>query len=257
MPKSCDSHIHTTFSPDGHQTMEEACARAAALGLNAVCFTEHQDFDEAYRDFYKPEAYFAELARLRERYEGRLRILAGLEFEECHKHPAELEQAQKRPYDFILGSVHCWIGDLFASQVKGLGLPLERVYELYWAEVLKMVRHGGFDSVAHLDFPKRYLDDALWYDPAALDEIFSEMRKRGLALEINTSSLRKGCAEAMPGEALLRRYRANGGQYVTLGSDAHYAADIYADVPQARDMAEGLGLKAVWFAARGMINAEC
>ena len=255
MIRTFDCHIHTRFSQDARQTMEEACERAVSLGLDAVCFTEHQDFDETYRDFYDPEAYFAELERMRERYDGRLRILAGLEFEELTQHLPELEQAQKRSYDFILGSVHCWIGDLFASQIAELGLPLERVYELYWEEILKMVRCGGFDAVAHLDFPKRYMGDALWYDPAVLDEIFGEMRKRGLVLEINTSSLRKGCREAMPGEALLRRYKANGGEYVTLGSDAHYAEDIYADVPQASETAQAAGLRPVCFVGRKIVKA--
>jgi histidinol-phosphatase (PHP family) len=54
----------------------------------------------------------------------------------------------------------------------------------------------------------------------------------------------------MPGEALLRQYMAQGGQYVTLGSDAHAAEDLYAGVHEARGLAEGLGLRPVVFRGR-------
>jgi len=244
-----DLHVHTVFSPDSRQPMEGQCRRALELGLDSLCFTEHLDFDALSLGYYNPDAYFAELARLREVYAGKLELLAGLEISEPHDHPRELEQAQRRPYDFLLGSVHYWLGGLFPSQMRDRKMDVRHCYEAYWAEMLKMARCGGFDCVAHLDFPKRYFL-RLEYDPAVLDEIFDAMRQTGLVLEINTSSLRKGCDELMPGEALLRQYMARGGQYVTLGSDAHVAEDLYAGVDEARGLAEGLELRPVRFVKR-------
>ncbi len=251
-PTKCDCHVHTLFSPDGHQSMQDACQRAAALGLDAVCFTEHLDFGPGEQEYYNPEAYFAELERMRERYAEQMQILAGLEISEPHRHLHELEEAQKRPYDFILGSVHAWIGDLFASEIARLDMPAEQIYDAYWAEVLQMVQCGGFDAVAHLDFPKRYMKDVSLFEPARLSAIFAEMHKRGLLLEINTSSLRKGCLETMPGAALLRQYKAAGGAYVTLGSDAHRTQDLYAALPETKRKAEALGLRPVYFVQRKM-----
>jgi histidinol-phosphatase (PHP family) len=76
---TCDLHVHTVFSPDSREPMERQCARAADLGLDAVCFTEHLDFDDMSLGYYDPQAYFDELGRLREVYVGRLRVFAGLE----------------------------------------------------------------------------------------------------------------------------------------------------------------------------------
>lgn len=244
-----DCHVHTDFSIDSSEPMERHCERAVALGLTGLCFTEHVDFDAPSRDYYKPEAYFEALYRLREKFAGRLEILAGLEFPEPHQHQKELEQAQKRPYDFILGSVHYWLGELFPSQMLELNMDISLCFARYWEHMLLMARCGGFDSVAHFDFPKRYFK-TLQYEPGQVDEIFRAMLKNNLALEINTSSLRKGLEDTLPGEDLLLRYVACGGHYVTLGSDAHQADELYADVEGARIKAETLGLEAVRFVKR-------
>jgi histidinol-phosphatase (PHP family) len=229
--------------------MADQCARAAALGLDAVCFTEHLDFSEQSRGYYCPQAYFSELQRLREAYDGQLKLLAGLELSEPHQHQKELEWAQTQPYDFILGSVHYWIHGLFPSQMQELHMDVADCFARYWDEVLQMARCGGFDTVAHLDFPKRYFR-VLKYDPAQIDEIFQAMIKNNLTLELNTSSLRRGMDETMPGDALLRQYIAQGGQYVTLGSDAHKATVLYRDVPTAQAYAQSLGLVPVWYEKR-------
>ena len=244
-----DMHVHTLFSPDSGEPMRGMCERALALGLGGLCFTEHMDFEESVRDYYNPEAFFAELGRLREFYAGRLELLAGLEFPEPHRHPRELEQACRRPYDFILGSVHDWMDGLYPSQMAEREISLSQCFARYWDEILAMVRHGGFDCVAHLDFPKRYFY-CLEYEPQQLDEIFAVMQKNGLVLEINTSSLRMGCEEPMPGAALLRQYIAHGGRQVTLGSDAHRAEDLYAGVEEAEKLARGLELEAVVYRKR-------
>jgi len=252
MSHKWDMHVHSAFSDDSREPMERQCGRALELGLGAMCFTEHLDFDALSLGYCAEEAYFDELHRLREVYAGRLELLAGLEISEPHEHQRELEQARRRPYDFILGSVHYWLGGLFPSQMRDRKMDLRRCYEAYWAEMLKMARCGGFDCVAHLDFPKRFFL-RLEYDPAVLDEIFGAMLENGLVLEINTSSLRRGCGEPMPGGALLRQYMARGGKHVTLGSDAHVAQELYEGVEGARALAKGLGLRVVGFKRREMI----
>jgi len=248
-----DTHVHSVFSPDSRETMARHCERAVALGLDGLCFTEHQDFDALSLDYYKPEAYFEEINRLREVYAGRLEILAGLELSEPHQHRKELEQAQNRPYDFILGSVHYWLGGLFPSQMRDRGMDVSACYKRYWEHMLLMARCGGFDCVAHFDFPKRYFK-CLEYEPDMIDGIMRAMLENGLILEINTSSLRKGLEEPLPCEALLRRYAAHGGRYVTLASDAHKAEELYEGVPEAQALAERLGLEAVRYVGRKMVK---
>ena len=71
-----------------------------------------------------------------------------------------------------------------------------------------------------------------------------------MVIEINTSSLRKGLKETMPGLELLEIYKDCGGQYVTIGSDAHYVSDIGADNEIAQKLIRDFGLQEVVYEQR-------
>ena len=157
-----DLHVHTRFSSDSQTPMEAHVLRAIALGLETVCFTDHVDFnpvDFGYL-FYQPDAFFAELRALRERYGDRVELLAGMEFGETHLYRTELAGLLKRPYDFVIGSVH-WVGDLFPADAVKKGVPMREYAGGYWGVMLEMARLGGFDAMGHMDFPKRYYGDFL------------------------------------------------------------------------------------------------
>ena len=49
----------------------------------------------------------------------------------------------------------------------------------------------------------------------------------------------------MPGRELLEIYKANGGKYVTIGSDAHVVEDVGADYVMAKSLLEEVGLQEV------------
>jgi len=247
-----DYHVHTAFSDDSDEPMESMCRRAVELGLAEVCFTEHLDFDALSLGYYKPDAYFTELARLREQFDGKLVIRTGLEISEPHDHQAELEEARARPYDFILGALHYWMGGIFPSVMRDRGMNLEKCCKAYWREMKKMAAIPGYDCVAHFDFPIRFFGD-IFYEQDEIDEIFSMLVQNNTVIELNTSSLRRGVAEPMPGRALLERYAAQGGKHVTLGSDAHSAHELYEGIDVARELATSVGLSVVRFEGQKML----
>ena len=82
-----DYHLHTAFSCDSQATMAAQCEAAIALGLREICVTDHSDWEplDSCSGFYRPDAYFAELAANRERYGDRLTIRAGVEIGEIHR----------------------------------------------------------------------------------------------------------------------------------------------------------------------------
>ncbi|NYT05743.1 MAG: PHP domain-containing protein [Methanomicrobiales archaeon] len=45
--RTCDLHIHTSFSKDGESTVEEVLAQAARVGLDAVAITDHDTVEGA------------------------------------------------------------------------------------------------------------------------------------------------------------------------------------------------------------------
>ena len=244
-----DYHVHTIFSDDSREPMESMCERALALGLGEVCFTEHLDFDALSLGYYKPDAYFAELERLREKYEGKLTLRAGLEISEPHDHQKELEEAHKRPYDFILGAVHYWMGGLFPSVMRDRKMDVALCCRCYWDEMRKMAAVGGYDCAAHFDFPIRFFG-RVEYDQDIIDEIFTLLVRNNTIIEINTSSLRRGLVEPMPGRDLLARYVACGGKHVVLGSDAHSAQELYQGIDAARELAQSQDLQIARFEGR-------
>ena len=71
-----------------------------------------------------------------------------------------------------------------------------------------------------------------------------------MIIEINTSSLRKGHEQTMPGKELLEIYKNNGGRYVTIGSDAHLVEDIGADYMEAKELLKEVGLQEVIYRQR-------
>jgi len=247
-----DLHVHTRFSRDSDAKMEGYVNRAVEIGLKTVCFTDHVDYnpnDYGYR-FYQPEAFFEHFYAVRSACRENLDLYAGIEFGDPHLYADELAALSQLPYDFVIGSIH-WVGNLFPCQKVRQQYSAKEFYTMYWDEVLKTVRHGGFDTLGHIDFPKRYYQE-VYYQDAKLKEIFEYLLDRGGVLEINTSSMRKGYFEPMPGDDLLQLYKAVGGKYVTIGSDAHVPDDLGADYTAAAQMAVKLELQQVMFKERKM-----
>jgi len=63
---------------------------------------------------------------------------------------------------------------------------------------------------------------------ALIEETLRTMVDTGISLEMNTWSLRKGFAEGSPSGSILKAYADCGGEYLTMGSDAHCARDVAA-----------------------------
>ena len=81
-----------------------------------------------------------------------------------------LKQLSKNPYDYIIGSIH-WIGDMFPCQKVRSQYSAKEFYTMYWEEVLNTVKHGGFDSLGHIDFPKRYYGEIYYTEDKIKPEL--------------------------------------------------------------------------------------
>jgi len=237
-----DLHVHTEFSCDSEAKMEQYAEAALTKGIITLCFTDHVDLnpnDYGY-NYYAPDRYFENYRKVRDKYEGRVKLFSGIEFGEPHLYADRLKELSAYPYDYIIGSIH-WIGDMFPCQKVREQFSAKEFYTLYWEEVLKTVTQGGFDALGHIDFPKRYYGE-IYYEEAKLREIFKYLLDKDMVIEINTSSLRKGHSETMPGDELLALYKDCGGRYVAVGSDAHEVQDVGADGDSARELLCKYGL---------------
>jgi histidinol-phosphatase (PHP family) len=244
MKYKADLHVHSTFSVDGHHTLREMCLAGIERGLAVICFTEHFDLnplDQGY-GFFDRAGFFKAMDEVRREFEGKIEILKGIEFGEPHLYPREFEAELKEDYDFILGSAH-YVDELFVGEPElEQRYSKDQIFEKYYQEVLAAVRFGGFDSLAHFDFPKRYLREPS-LQTGIVDEIIRAMTQNRISLEINTSSLRKGLDECTPDLPVIQKYVQAGFNQITIGSDAHRVSDVATGIDRAGeliDLAQGI-----------------
>ena len=223
-----DFHIHSRVSFDGHDTGETLAKAALARGLKEICFTDHLDYDPLDQMgclAFDTAAYNAEYDNLN--VPG-LTIRRGMEFGMTAENVDQFKQdLQRRPFDFVLGSIH-FVDDLdvyFEPWWQGKTLfQAERRYLEATLECVKL--HDDFDVLAHLTYiskttfhpthqPLPYGDHR-----EIIDEILKVLASKGKGMEMNTSGVDR-CGGFLPTADFFRRFKELGGEIVTVGSDAH------------------------------------
>ena len=226
-----DMHVHSRFSIDGMSTMEEYCLVAERTDSRIICFTEHVDFNSMEKNLsvikdnrtqnFVVDDYFCEINRLRKKYSS-LTLLSGIEFSEPHLFPHEFAKYCAYPFDCITAGIHHCNNAVFPG---ARNLPVTEALDEYYNIMLKTVELGGFQVLAHLDFPRLFFDS--WeIDSGLLDKILSKVVQQNIVLEVNPSSIHNSHDEPMPSYSIIERYRQLGGKKIVLGSDAHCTKDF-------------------------------
>jgi histidinol-phosphatase (PHP family) len=162
--------------------------------------------------------------------------------------------------DFIIGSIHSCLHTQDFCYLKKDAPDAARLQARYFSELIHMATTCDFDVIGHLTYPWRYITlpgeaiDVMRHEDL-LRALFRALAERGLGIEINTSGLRKSSmsyfGRCLPELELVKLYRACGGEILTLGSDAHYAADVGSGLHQAHDIAKAAGFtRAAFFTDR-------
>lgn len=226
-----DFHMHTRFSSDSEAEPEAMVKAAIALGLETICFTDHQDQDypggenEFQIDI---EEYFEEMRRLREKYKDRLDIRIGVEMGlQPHLGQYTHEFVSRYPFDFVIGSVHTidkkdpYYGEMFKNRTD------EEAYSQTFEETLKDIQNTtDFDVLGHLDYVVRYgrhqaRDYSYVRYADRIDRILRALIENGKGLEVNTAGLKYGLGFAHPHPEVLKQYKKLGGEILTIGADGH------------------------------------
>jgi histidinol-phosphatase (PHP family) len=231
--------------------MERSCERAIEVGLPAIAFTEHADWALIHQGQHAVDiaGYLAAVERCRAKFKD-LRILTGVELGEPHWFPRETaEILAAAPLDQVHGSIHCirLNGELVdASQFRTReGIDLPGAVREYFRETLAMVESGQpFETLAHLDYPKRYWPEGA--PPYREEDYEEEIRavlnaavRTGRVLEVNTTRGVMLC----PDLTVVRWWRDLGGQAVSYGSDAHQPDKVAEGFELATQMVQAAGFK--------------
>jgi histidinol-phosphatase (PHP family) len=242
-----DYHTHTSLCKHADGSVEEYVRQAVTLGFQQIGCSDHAPmphrFDEKHRmtqDQFDQEYKPAVLA-LRDQYRGTIDIKAGIE---ADYYPGTEEWTKKflaaTDFDYVIGSVHFlgeWGFDNPVFVHKYDEQDIDVVYDQYYDHIKRSVQAGLFDILGHCDLVKKFGHRPSKNMQPVLREVFTVVKNAGMAVEINTSGLRKPVHEVYPGDAILSLVKEFGIP-ITIGSDAHTPADVGRDFDIARTLAE-------------------
>ena len=256
MSITADYHLHTSFSGDSDTPMEEMILKGIELGLETMCFTEHNDFDYPITEQcpaglfeVNPDSYLYDLVKYKEKYADKIQILFGVELGlQPHLSKRNAAFAKAHEYDFIIASSHLCNGyDPFYPDFFD-GKKLEDAYREYYVSILDNLKvFSNFDVYGHLDYIFRYgpgRNGSFSYGEYQdiIDKILDKLISDGKGIEFNTKTLAGADADS-PGIVILRRYKELGGEILTIGSDAHTPDKIAANYDIAVSFLTDCGFK--------------
>lgn len=254
---TADYHLHSSFSGDSHEPMENMVRAAIQKGLTHICFTEHMDMDYPVTEdtpegifLVNTDSYLYDLATLKNKYAKGIRILFGIELGlQPHLNKELALYARSHEFDFIIGSTHIVNkkDPYYPSFYEGRSE--EEAYREYFQGIIDNIKKfKNFDVCGHLDYVVRYgpeMDKNYSYAKYMdlFDKILELLLENEKGIELNTGNLRKGTREASPCSAILKRYREMGGEIITIGSDAHCAKDVASDFAKAAEVLTDCGFR--------------
>ncbi len=251
-----DLHTHTDNSFDGNHSTMFLCETAYMKGLRAVAFTDHLEMDAFFKGSFDKTAIhsFYEVAKARSAFEGRLLVCVGAELGQAVYNKELSEKlTSTMKYDIIIGSIHNLpdVQDFYYMDFSDESVDYYSLLDSYFEWELKLAQWNGFDTLAHLTYPLRYIVgnygkpvDMSRYSEI-IDEILLTLIKNGKSLELNTAGLRQPIGITSPDESILRRYKELGGTMLTIGSDAHYAQHLGAGIDEGYELALRCGFDSI------------
>lgn len=224
-----DLHMHTEYSVDAvfPQTVADKVRACRAAGLDIIGITDHLDF---YRtrgplENRDVEACLRDVRAAKDVSED-IEVLVGIEIGQIHADPAADAFVRGHQLDMVIGSLHAMPNDLDIYFHDYAHLDCDAFLQEYFDQVLEMEAHGGFDVLAHIDYPLRVMKHGD-YVPSfdqymdRVEQVLRACIDHGYALELNAAGLGGWQKKVGPPQNILYEYRRMGGERISIGSDSH------------------------------------
>jgi len=242
-----DYHTHNKLCKHAEGEMEEYILQAISMGLSEIGLADHSPmpndwdisvrmYEEQFWNVYKPSAL-----ELIEKYKDRISVKFAVEGDFFPGTELWVRDfIDRNDFDYVIGSVH-YLGEWGFDNPLYVGkfndTDIDTVYVSYYDHIKRSAQSGLFDIVAHCDLVKKFGHRPTKDLEEILRETFMVVKQAGMAVEINTSGLRKPVKEVYPSEKILKilsEYKIP----LTLGSDAHTPTDVGKDFDVARQLVE-------------------
>lgn len=252
--KRVDYHVHTHFSADSQEDVVHHIEKAISIGLEEICFCDHQDFHYPGTPFdLDVEAYYKEIQAYKEQYASQITIKWGIEVGlDCNYIKEINSLIESYPFDFVIGSIHV-IKDteFYDPALFFLNKTKEQAHHDFFQETLKAIRSFDcFHVLGHLDYIVRYgpyEDKTIQYDlhQDIIDEILKTLIEKQIGLEINLSGYKVHGTCGFPNFTILQRYYDLGGRILTTGSDSHVCDTLGYCLEDAHKKLQEIGFKEI------------
>ena len=247
-----DYHIHSGFCFDSNVSMDNICIEAIKKGIDEIAITDHLDIYEGkeYSYMLSCDKWYTSLINIREKYSDRINIVLGIEVGTPQHNALEYEKFYKKyPLDFIIGSIHNMENDIDVADYDFTKINSNKVYENYNSHLMELAKNYEFDVMGHLTYPSRYIEKqtGIPYNVKKYREFYIELfkvlKERGKGIELNTSGIARVDSSIMPPIWLVKLYRALGGEIITIGSDAHIAAQVGSTAEIGKELLREAGFR--------------
>ncbi len=245
-----DYHTHTSLCGHAIGKMEDYVQEALRCGLDEIGLSDHLPIKGGKESnismaLEELPVYVSEVERLREEF-PEISIKLGIEADYVPGNESYLREIlASYPFDYVIGSVHyigTWAFDHPDERDRWKNSDIDAVYKNYFGLLRKSARSGLFDIVGHSDLVKKFGYRSEADLSNELNDTAQVFAKCDVAVEINTSGLRKRVREIYPSQAILTIYQ----KYnipIVFGSDAHAPEDVGRDFDKAISLARECGYK--------------
>ena len=246
-----DYHMHTPLCGHAVGLPSQYAEHAVKVGLKEIGFSDHaplvSHFDpKITMNLEQLPLYYEMIGDIKDRFVNKLTVKIGIEADFLPGFEVETKKILKSyPFDFVIGSVHFirrWGFDDPAERQAWTNQDVNQVYRDYYALLRQSAKSKMFDVMAHVDLVKKFGSKPSEDMTDEVKKTAKAFKEAGIAVEINTSGLRKPCKEIYPSLWNLKIY-CQAGVPLTFGSDAHIPEDVGRDFDKGVALAEAVGYK--------------
>ena len=249
MAPPADYHMHTPLCHHASGEPVEYAARAVALGLTEIGFSDHSpmrqdNFDEWRMNFDKLAEYVEKVERARKEF-PQLTIRLALEVDYLPGQEEWIrELAATYPWDYFIGSVHYVSQDWAIDNPSKLSEWKKRdayeVWSVYFDWLTRAADSGLFEIIGHADLPKKFGIYPKQDCTPLFEKFLQAVARKNVAIELNTAGLRKDCKEIYPSPQIVRLAKQHNVP-ITFGSDAHAPGEVGMNFAEAIALAHSAG----------------
>jgi len=243
-----DYHLHTPLCNHAEGELEAYIGQAIKRGLKEICFLDHLTISETGKNLSMPPEqvpfYFQAVRQAGEKYKYQIEVKVGLEVDFNPDHAAQVEDiAGAHEFDVIGSSLHFFdevdVVRHKGSWNRGEG-DTDEIYARYYDRIQEMLAYDYFDVICHFDLIKKSDRRPSTSPEKAVDNILLTMKKKSIAMEINTSGYNHKTKALYPSLEIIDQCVELGIGF-TLGSDAHRPEEVGRHFDRALPLLKAAG----------------